>query len=551
MNGFFTLSLQDVLAHSYSWPLVGLSLMLAIAGSCLAVWQSLLLKHITNPVSKGYIRFSGAIALASGVWSMHFVGMLAFSITTQVTYNIPITLLSILPALVAGFWAEKWLANPNQDAFKLFTHAMVLGSGIGLMHYIGMEAMVMHASLSYEPTMFISSIFLAVLLSALTLFMLQRMHNHATLSEEKYIGVGGVGLGIAISSMHYVGMSASRFSGVAEFTSPMPANDYLFLTTMVFLVAMLTIVIAYSASLISRVRHQVDAIAVQGYEMQAILAHAMSPIVTTGVNGQIQTFNSQFQRLIDQDDSFIKGKSIALFIPELTGRFNLHGPSQWEIECEANALDSIDSLQIKANRFSRGEDNVWVVSITDITSFRESEGWRAQNANFDPLTGAFNRFYFDIQIAREIELAKLKHYPMSLLILEIDHHENIVARHGKEAGDDAIRLTAESLRHSIKPTDYLCRFGGHKFVIILPESNSNDAIRCAGVMQENVASTLASNASSETFSLSIGIYSSDDLQQETAQRMLTRADKALFVAITNGRNRHVIYEENGDDRAVS
>lgn len=482
---------------------------------------------------------------------MHFVGMLAFSITTQVTYNIPITLLSILPALVAGFWVEKWLADSNQDTFKLLTHALVLGSGIGLMHYIGMEAMVMHASLSYEPTMFMASIILAVLLSALTLFMLQRMRNHPSLSEDKYIGVGGVGLGLAISSMHYIGMSASRFSGVAEFTSPVPANDYLFLTTLVFLVATLTIVIAYSASLISRVRHQIDAIAVQGSEMQAILAHTMSPIVTTSANGQIQTFNNQFQRLIDQDESFIKGKSIALFFPELTGRFNLHGPSQWEIECEASALDNIDNLQIKANRFSRDDDHVWVISITDITSFRESEGRRAQNANFDPLSGAFNRFYFDIQIAREIEQAKLKQYPLSLLMIEIDQFENIVSKYGQDAGNNAIQRTAKDIRQCLKHTDYLFRFGGQKFVVLLPESASSDAMHTAMSMNSTVKNMPKTSESIASFTLSIGIYTTNDLEQEFARRMLNRADKALFLAISNGRNRHVLYEENGDDRAVS
>ncbi len=551
VNDFFTLSLQHQLVYSYSWPLVGLSLILAIAGSCLAVWQSLLLKDITNKASKSYIRFSGAIALAGGVWSMHFVGMLAFSVTTQVTYNIPITLLSILPAVVAGFWAEKWLANPNQDAFKLLTHALVLGSGIGLMHYIGMEAMVMHATRSYEPTMFIASIIIAVLVSALTLLMLQRMHNHAALSEEKYIGVGGVGLGLAISCMHYVGMSASRFSGAAEFTIPMPADDYLFLTSLVFLVATLTIVIAYSASLISRVRHQVDAIALQGRDIEAILAHAMSPIVTTNENGQIQTFNSPFQRLIDQTESVIKGKSIALFIPELTGRFNQHGPKQWEIECEANALDNVESLQIKANRFARDDDMIWVVSITDITEFSESKVRRAQNTNFDPLTGAYNRLYFDIQMPREIELAKLKRHPLSLLMIDIDHFESIAAKLGQEAGDDLIQRTAESLRQCIKITDYLFRFGGQKFIVILSETDSHNANQCAEIMRKSTINALSSNIDSESCSLSIGIYSADDLQFETAQMMLNRANEALLLAINNGRNRHVLYGEKGNDRAVS
>lgn len=544
MNDFFTINTQTQLDYSYSWILVAVSLILAMSGACLAVWQSILLKDIKNATSRTYIRATGAIALASGVWSMHFVGMLAFSLSTQVTYNIPLTLLSIVPALFAGFWAEKWLANPNQDSFMLLIHALVLGSGIGLMHYTGMEAMVMHANLSYEPVMFITSIVMAVVLSALTLIMLRHMYRRKGLSASKHILIGGIGLGMAISTMHYLGMAASRFTGRPEFSQPSPADDYLFLTTLVFLMSTLAIVISFSGSLISKVRHQIDEIAVQEKELSAILAHAMSPIVTTGANGQIQTYNEQFKRLLNQKDVLIKGKSLALFIPEITGRFNQHGPAQWEIECDTEMLDNVDSLLVKANRFSRGDESVWVVSMTDLSSFKDTDHRRIINANYDPLTGLFNRFYFDIQIERELQAAAINNKPISLLMIEIDQFENIFSNHGKETGDSVLKHTADMLKRSLKPTDYLCRFGGQKFVVILPESSTDDAITSAEYLRENVfKKQLKIDNKSLTVSLSIGIYSADDLEQETPQRMLKRADQALFIAITNGRNRVVLYAQ--------
>lgn len=544
MNNFFTINTQTQLDFSYSWILVALSLLLAISGACLAVWQSLLLKDIKNTSSRTYIRATGAVALASGVWSMHFVGMLAFSLSVQVTYHIPLTLLSIAPALFAGFWAEKWLANPEQSSYMLLIHSLVLGSGIGLMHYTGMEAMVMHASLSYEPIMFVTSIVMAVLLSALTLMMLRHMHRREGLPASKHILIGGIGLGMAISTMHYVGMAASRFTGMPEFSQPSPADDYLFLTTLVFLISTLAIVISFSGSLISQVRHQIDEIAVQEKELSAILTHAMSPLVTTGANGQIQTYNEQFKRLLNQKNVLLKGKSLALFIPEVTGRFNQHGPSQWEIECDTEMLDNVESLLVKANRFSRGDESVWVVSITDLSSFKDTDHRRTINANYDPLTGLFNRFYFDIQIERELQAASLNNTPISLLMIEIDQFEHILSSQGKDTGDLVLKHTADLLRQSLKPTDYLCRFGGQKFVVILPESSADAAISSAEYIRENAFKKQPKlNIQDVSYSLSIGIYSAEDVAHETPQRMLKRADQALFIAITNGRNRVVIYAQ--------
>ncbi|HSG60222.1 MAG TPA: diguanylate cyclase [Pseudomonadales bacterium] len=550
MNDFFTFDMQQQLDYSYSWLLVVVSLFLAISGACLAVWQSLLLKDIKNTASQTYIRASGAIALAGGVWSMHFVGMLAFSLATPVSYNIPMTLLSIIPAVFAGFWAEKWLANPEQDSLMLLMHALILGSGIGLMHYIGMEAMVMHASLSYEPTMFTASILMAVILSALTLIMLRHMHRRVGLSQKHHILMGGVGLGMAISTMHYLGMAASRFSGMPEYAQPSPADDYLFLTTLVFLVTTLTIVISYSGSLISQVRHQMDEIAVQEKELSAILAHAMSPIVTTGANGQIQTYNEQFKRLLNENDALLKGKSLALFIPEITGRFNKHGPSQWEIECHTEVLEGVDSLLIKANRFSRGDESVWVISITDLSSFKDSQQRRTMNANYDPLTGVFNRFYFDIQIERELELAAIKQHPISLLMIEIDQFEHIMSSQGKDAGDKVLKHTANLVHNALRSTDTICRFGGQKFIVIQPETTPDEAFTCAEQLRESVLSNPPPLGDLTVVnSLSIGIYSALELQQETPQRMLKRADQALFIAITNGRNRCVTYAHGSESSA--
>jgi len=542
VNDFIQLNIQDNLGHSYTWSMVVLSLMLAITGSFLAVWQSLLLKTIQSPSAQSYVRLSGALAFAGGVWSMHFVGMLAFALPVKVTYDIPLTLTSILPAVLAGLWVEKWLANPDQNDFQLLLHSLVLGVGVGMMHYIGMEAMVMHAKLTYEPIMFSTSILLAVLLSALTLLMLRRMHQAHHLSHTKHIVVGGIGLGLAISSMHYTGMMASQFSGIAQFAEPVHANDYLFLTTLVFLVSTLIIVISYSGSLISQVRQKGDAVAVQGEELKAILKHAMIPLATTGVDGKIQTYNQQFKKLLNANDELIKHKSLALFIPDLTGRFNANGPAEWKMECSANAINNVEILEVKASRFSRGKETLWVVSVNDLTEIKDTPSQQLSNANYDKLTGLFNRFYFDIQINRELEAAHLNHQPLSLLIVDLDQYEGIVAKLGNSAGDELLRKASQQMKMALNKQNYLFRFGGHKFIIMLPTSGPDKASETAEYIRTSFGSEIQLNEEeSAKVTVSIGIYCIQNVAEESPTQILKRADQALFIAITNGRDKSVLY----------
>jgi PAS domain S-box-containing protein len=157
---------------------------------------------------------TGSLALGSGVWAMHFIGMLAFNLCTPVSYDPAITLLSMLPSIAASTVALSLLSRHRISLRTLLVGGVLVGAGIGAMHYTGMAAMRSALQLRYDPWMFGLSIVVAIALATLALwvrFGLQGLRGR--LGESGTVAMAGAIMGCAISGMHYTGMAAARFVG--------------------------------------------------------------------------------------------------------------------------------------------------------------------------------------------------------------------------------------------------------------------------------------------------------------------------------------------------
>ena len=104
-------------------------------------------------------------AMGGGIWSMHFIGMLAFNLCTPVHYDHGVTLLSALPSIGASWVALSLISRPQLRRTHLAVGGVLVGAGIGAMHYAGMAGMRMSLDLYYDPTMFALSIVVAVVLT--------------------------------------------------------------------------------------------------------------------------------------------------------------------------------------------------------------------------------------------------------------------------------------------------------------------------------------------------------------------------------------------------
>ncbi|VVM46241.1 putative bifunctional diguanylate cyclase/phosphodiesterase [Pseudomonas fluorescens] len=199
-----------MLIGNYSPTLVIISLCVAILASYTALD---LTERIATAKGRAVHLWTagGAFAMGTGVWSMHFIGMLAFKLPIDLGYDVSLTLLSLLIGILSSGFA-LWLVSQAQlPAWQLAFGALVMGAGISAMHYTGMAAMRMQPGIDYDPTLFGASLLIAVGASGAGLWIAFRLRQHSP-----YVilirGGAAVIMGIAIVGMHYTAMAAARFA---------------------------------------------------------------------------------------------------------------------------------------------------------------------------------------------------------------------------------------------------------------------------------------------------------------------------------------------------
>src|SRR5712671_5981611 len=150
-----------VLVGSFDYRLVVLSVLIAILASYAALD---LAGRVTS--AQGQVRLlwlnGGAVAMGFGIWSMHYIGMLAFRLPVPVQYDWPTVLLSLIAAIAASAVALVVVSRPRMGVKRALFGSVLMGGGIATMHYTGMEAMRMPAMCSYSSGLVGLSVFLAI-----------------------------------------------------------------------------------------------------------------------------------------------------------------------------------------------------------------------------------------------------------------------------------------------------------------------------------------------------------------------------------------------------
>ncbi|MCK5262251.1 MAG: response regulator [Gammaproteobacteria bacterium] len=193
-----------------SW-LVLLSLILSVGVSFVALNLAARVYFVTIDLSK-YWLIGGGIGMGLGIWSMHFVGMLAFNLPIPVAYDIPLTLVSILLSILASILALFTVRKGSNEIKYLLLSAFLMGSGIAAMHYTGMAAMDMFPPIQYKLSLVFVSLVIAYVASYITLKLSFKASAEklVILSARRFFASVVMGLGIA--SMHYTAMYAAIFS---------------------------------------------------------------------------------------------------------------------------------------------------------------------------------------------------------------------------------------------------------------------------------------------------------------------------------------------------
>ncbi len=187
---------------------------------------------------------AAALTLGLGTWAMHFIGMLALNLPCGISYDVWGTMVSMLPGVVGSALALSLVVRPAVSQPKLWFSSVLLGGGIGAMHYSGMAAMQIEGFVAYAPDTFVLSVGIAVALAYLGL----RVWVQTRCANYRCTAVVALIMGAAVSGMHYTAMGASYFlrqPGPAALRSVMePGNLAVVVAVVAGLLVLLIVVLA-------------------------------------------------------------------------------------------------------------------------------------------------------------------------------------------------------------------------------------------------------------------------------------------------------------------
>ncbi|WP_085748194.1 bifunctional diguanylate cyclase/phosphodiesterase [Pseudomonas sp. R45(2017)] len=241
---------QVILNCTHNPLLVLVAYLVACAASFATLDMAERVVHAEEPGSQRLWRWIGATCLAGGIWAMHFISMLAFQAPIDIQYDLPVTLFSLVIALLASWLAMHTLSHPQPSLLQYLKTAIVIGLGIAGMHYVGMAAIESAATAYYEPILFVSSIVIAIGASFAALWVAGYLREGSGLHIQMLKYVAALILGAGILSMHFTGMAALQLV-LPEGQSPTLASQtsHLQLGLTVALITLLILGSAISAAL--------------------------------------------------------------------------------------------------------------------------------------------------------------------------------------------------------------------------------------------------------------------------------------------------------------
>ncbi|MBL8488683.1 MAG: response regulator [Rhodocyclaceae bacterium] len=188
---------------------------LSVAAAILASYTALLVSRRLLVAATTHARHlwtaAGGLAMGAGIWAMHFVGMLAFSLPCATTYDPLVTLLSMVPGILASAIAIAIIGRPALARRDILVGGLLLGCGIGAMHYTGMSAYRLDGLVRYDAALFALSLVVAVVLAWFSLGIQFGLRASRWSASPSRLALSAAVMGLAVSGMHYTAMAAAYF----------------------------------------------------------------------------------------------------------------------------------------------------------------------------------------------------------------------------------------------------------------------------------------------------------------------------------------------------
>ncbi len=284
-----------VIIGSYDYRLVSLSVLIAMLASyaALDLASRVTAAHSRSRSSSAWL-LGGATAMGIGIWSMHYIGMLAFSLPVPVLYDWPTVLLSLLAAIFASAIALFIVSREKMGLPAALVGSIIMGGGIAAMHYTGMAAMRLPAMCYWSYTLVALSVVLAIVISLVALFLTFYFRNKV---KEKWLLkiASAVLMGSAIPTMHYTAMAAASFRYTGQ--TPDLAHAISVSTLGITGITIVTFMVLGLAVLTAMIDRRFSALGASEERLRLIINTAMDAVITVNAEGRITNWNSEAEEV--------------------------------------------------------------------------------------------------------------------------------------------------------------------------------------------------------------------------------------------------------------
>jgi diguanylate cyclase (GGDEF)-like protein len=555
-------------AFHHDLSLVVLSYLIAAGGSYAALemverWRS-------ARGTKAYLwQATSAATLGGSIWSMHFIAILALRIGLPLTYAPGMTLFSLLIAIgVVGCGLQ--IVSAGASSVRICLAGIVVGLGVGAMHYVGMGALRFSGSLAYTPGFWSLSLLVGIAAAIVALWL------SLTLQETWQRAAGALVMGVAICGMHYTGMAATVFQG--DSGAPVilglpsgPLAAAVALTTLALLLSALIFVAADRRLWASSMR---EAEALRRSNDQLAQAHAGSELSHQHLRGvldnmtqgvcffdsahRLVVWNQRYAAIYNLPPGALRvGSSLEEVVdhryaaedtPEISRSEYLARLSQTVNSNQpSSSIVTLSDGRVVSVSHQPMADGGWVATHEDITLRQQAEARIVFMARHDALTRLPNRVLFQERLEQAIDLLG-RGTGCAILCLDLDHFKLVNDTLGHPIGDGLLQAAAERLQACVREVDTLARLGGDEFAIIqLGLERPEDAALLAGRILTAFSEPFQIDGHQIVIGASVGVAMAP-ADGTLAEKLLKHADIALYLAKTEGRNMVRFFEPHMDAR---
>lgn len=536
------LKVYNCIVTEHDLRLVGLAAVVCTL-ACFAAIS--LLHHVRRSTGGMRQLWLGVAAMSSGfgIWATHFIAMLAFSPGIPSSYNITLTAVSLVAAIVltgAGFAIALLPAYRYLD----WAGGAIVGGGIAVMHYLGMAAFEIEGRIVWEPVLVVVSIALGGMIGA------SATHVGLAGGHKKAKVYGALLLVVAICSHHFTAMAAAAIipdPSISVSASAMPIG---WMAVAVASASFGILVLACAGlALDIRDRRRLE----QAADHMRGLANAAVEGLLVCDGRTIATANESFAVLCGRDREEIAGTLLDLYFPKESLERLLSRSLDSFIDKGHIDNDSLEASLLGANgertpvelvartvmfegRYHRA------IAVRDLRLRKKAEADLQHLADHDALTGLPNRRSFNRRLDQEIVQAKAKGRYLALLCLDLDRFKEVNDLFGHAAGDTLLRVVAGCITGVLDDRQMVARIGGDEFTIIVPDlTDPLVAGRIAESIQEafRIENERSGSNALALGSIGIAIYPNDGLERDA---LMSHADTALYRAKAEGRGTYRFFE---------